>query len=269
MIHVFNYTDYCKFLVEYVQSQLMRGHGLKSAFAEKLGCQTTYVSRVLNKKAHFSLEQSEKIADFIGLTESETHYFLLLVQKERAGTHRLKKYFNDQIESERKKQLILKNRLNVQKSLSRENQAIYYSSWLYSAVHIMLTIPEFHVKSKLVSALNIPIQKLNNILDFLISIGLVVESDGKYQVGTARMHLENDSPMISKHHINWRMQAIQSIEKNNPENMHYSSIITISNDDAHHIKELLIRSISDCKKIIKDSKEESVCVFAIDFFNLF
>ena len=55
----------------------------------------------------------------------------------------LRAEFHEQVEQVLRQKLILANRFNVKKALSREDQMVYYSAWYYTAVHFLLTIPEF------------------------------------------------------------------------------------------------------------------------------
>src|ERR1700733_19454 len=107
---VFDYKEYKRYLRDFIRSQPSGGHGLRSKIAEALSCHITYVSQVLNKGAHFSLEQADELSRFLGHTKDEGNYFLLLVQVERAGTTSLKNKFKDQIEVIREKRLVLKDR---------------------------------------------------------------------------------------------------------------------------------------------------------------
>ncbi|MES2803731.1 MAG: hypothetical protein V4654_14660 [Bdellovibrionota bacterium] len=65
------------------------------------------------------------------------------------------------------------------------------------------------------------------------------------------------------------MKAIQSFEKEDfTKNLHYSSVVTLSEADCLKIKSLLVNYIGEIKTIIRDSKEEGMHSFSIDFFKL-
>jgi hypothetical protein len=70
--------------------------------ARAIGCQTAYISQVLNADLNFGLEQALKISLLLGLTEDEKRYLLFLVEKSRAGTIELKAHFQKQLEEVRK-----------------------------------------------------------------------------------------------------------------------------------------------------------------------
>ncbi|MGZ3698691.1 MAG: TIGR02147 family protein [Bdellovibrionota bacterium] len=266
---VFEYRDYKAYLRDSLEARTETKRGERSRLAGFIGCHTAYVSQVLNGQAHFSLEQGELASRFLGHTKDQSLYFLLLIQFARAGTPSLKQLFEEQMQALREKQLVLKDRLEFQKTLTREDQATFYSSWHYGAVHVLVSVPGCHTERGMSDYLGLPVERIAEILQFLVKVGLVLRKDGSYKVGTSHIHLEHDSPLISKHHSNWRLQAIQSLDysKNNKD-LHYSSVITSSKADAEKIRSLLVSAIEDVRAVVKPSKDEEGYCYAIDFFGL-
>ncbi len=267
---IFSYKSYKNYLNEYIHSQVKGGRGLRMALAKHISVPLSHISQVLNGNSQLSMEQAEGTNEYLGHTNEESQFFLLLVQLERAGTKALKIRLKQHIDQVLERRLILKDRLGVKQTLTREDQAIFYSSWLYGAIHVMLTIPELQYKEALSEYLGISLKRTAEILEFLVSIGLAIQSENnRFLVGTTRIHLSSDSPMISKFHTNWRMLAIRSLEKENLNNdLHYSSVITISNEDFIKIKSMLVTCIEEVKMIIKDSQAEGVHSFNLDFFKI-
>jgi uncharacterized protein (TIGR02147 family) len=265
---VFNFRDYKAFIEEKIASFPNKGWGIRSQLAEFMNSQTAFISQVLNGNANLSLEQAEKVNEFFDHTRDESHYFLLLVQYARAGTSTLQSYFEEQMRQILEARLVLKNRLDVKQNLSREDQAIYYSAWYYAAIHILLTIPKYRTPEAMSRYLDLPVQRIIEVLEFLASVGLAEQGQEGWKIGSTRIHLSNDSPMISKHHTNWRMKAIQALEKDRDDALHYSSCISISRENAFQIKSRLIKEIEECKQIIWDSKEEELYGLSLDFFKI-
>lgn len=267
---LFDYKDYKSYLSAYIKAQPKGGRGIRLAMAQHMGSPVSHISQILNGKSHLSLEQAESVNEFLGHTQEESQYFILLVQLSRAGTPALRKRLSFQIQQILEKRLILKDRLGVKQTLSKESQMEFYSSWLYGAVHVMLTIPKFQSKETISQHLGISLKRTAEILEFLVSTGLAVQKDkGKFDIGEARIHLGSDSALISKFHTNWRMKAIQSLEKETAsEDLHYSSAITISDSDFLKIKSQLVKCIEEIKQVIRDSPAEGVHSFNIDFFKL-
>jgi len=109
---------------------------------------------------------------------------------------------------------------------------------------------------------------VDEALKFLTRVQLVKNDRGTLIPGIARMHLPHDSPIISKHHINWRLQAVRDLELRNDESLHYSSCVSLSKKDAVEIRKQLLSSIESIKAKIKDSPEEILYSFCLDFFEV-
>jgi uncharacterized protein (TIGR02147 family) len=263
---LFEYSDYKAYLRDLGDS---RPRGFRKALAAATHCQTAYISQVLNDSYHLSLEQAEAATQFLGLSKDEVRCFVLLVEIQRAGTASLKKYFTDQLAELRERHLMIKERIGVSSVLSEQNQGIYYSSWHPSAVHIAVTIPRLRTRTVLGRALRIPSRKLGEVLDFLTSVGLIVKEGEKYLPGSTQLHLPNDSPAIHRHHANWRTHAMAQMHSEHaPEDLHYSSVSSLSAMDAQKIKAMLTQAISDAVQVIKNSPEEQLVGINVDLFRV-
>lgn len=263
-ISTFDYIQYKAYIVKALE---VRGSTQKK-LAEALRCQPAYISQVLNGSAHLSVEQAEDANVFFDHSNEEAEFFLLLVQLERAGTSRLKTRTKHQIDTVLEKRLHLRNRVDILKTLPLESQLRYYSSWHYAAVHVAVSIPALTTRRALMRALNISAPKLHEVIEFLSQSGLVIEEHGVFRQGVSRIFLGSDSPMISKHHANWRMKAIEALDRARPEDLHLSTVVSLSKADFDKIREQLVRSTNELRAVIRESKEEQIACLSIDFFEL-
>ncbi len=262
---IFEFTSYKNFLND--RSSVQRG--LRKRLAEVSECQTAYISHVLNGKAHINWDQAEPMAQVLDLSATEKDYFMLLIEYERAGTPALRKYIEKKLQDSREQNLVIKNRIKITESLSDKVKEKYYSRWYYSAIHVMLTIPSLQTKEALIKALRLKSKIVADALEFLVEAKLANKKDGTYLPGPTLLHLAKDSPFIVKHHANWRLRAVQSLEENtNPDDIHYSSVFTLTKSDAERIRSKLIKDIAHTVEIIKVSKEEVTCAMGIDFFEV-
>lgn len=266
-LNLFEFKDYKAYITNRLELPDMP-KGSRSRLAECIHCHSAYISQVLNGGAHFSLEQADLINPFLNHTKEESHFFLLLVQYGRAGTASLKNLFQEEIEQAKDAQFNLKNRLVFKKTLSTEDQATFYSSWQYGAIHVLVSVPGCHTERGISQYLGLPLKRVSEIVHFLVQVGLLERTSDRLKIGTSHIHLGKDSPMISRHHTNWRMQAIQSLERGNDPDLHYSSVITASKDDSLKIKEIMVKAIEQIRSIVKDSKDEESYSYAMDFFGL-
>lgn len=264
---IFDFESYKAYLNSLVGPRHQRG-GLRSSMAKTLRCQTTYISQVLYGSAHLSLEQADILSDYFGHSRDEKHFFLLLIQKERAGTKRLESFFDEEMQALKNRRLVLTERLGAKGSLTPAQQATYYSSWQYAAIHIALTIPGLRQVASLSSFFNIPKKRVATVLDFLCTSGLAIQKGGEYLAGNVQVRVGNSSPEIIKHHSHWRMQAIESLERETLRDLHYSGVVSLSKKDVIKIKDQTLQYIQDAIKVIRDSKEEELYCLNIDFFNI-
>ncbi len=262
---VFEFMDYKDYLNQMADSH---PRGFKKKLSELSGCQTAYISHVLNGTAHFSWEQVEAISTGIGHSDDEKEYFLLLSNYSAAGTPSLRKFLKARLDRIKESRLSIKERVRVRESLSREEQARYYSAWYFAAIHVMLTIPRFQSKEAIASYLKISPKLVTEVIDFLILVGLATKTGNKFVTGSAKIHLEKDSPLVSKHHTNWRMAAIRSFENESTDNLHFSSVFTLTERDSDQIRNILLKAIENSVSVIKEAKEEITMAMTMDFFRL-
>jgi uncharacterized protein (TIGR02147 family) len=265
--NLFSYSSY----KAYIRQRAGGAHtkkGVKTALAKALHCQPTYISQVLHGKAHLSPEQAEAANHFFGHTREEAHFFHLLLQKERAGTKSLARYYDEQIQEILQRRLVLTSRLGAKQALSAEHQSIYYSSWIYAAVHIALTIPELRTRDALSRYLHVAPARITEVLEFLVAAGLAVGKGEEFVNGPSQVRLGRDSQHILRHHANWRAQAIEALEREELTDLHYSGVVSLSREDVVRVKDRILESIEEIQKTVRDSREEELCALTFDLFRL-
>ena len=264
---IFEFQDYKAYLLNKIGKTGTRT-GMRSGLASAVVCNTAYISQVLNGSSEFSLEQAEKANHYLGHTEEESHFFLLLVQYARAGTTALRKYFESQIKLIVEQRVNIQKRLGVKKNLSESDQATYYSAWHIAAIHVALSIPQLNRAEFIATYFDLPLKKVKRALEFLVSVGLAEEHSGTFSIGKTYIHLNKDSENILRHHTNWRLRAIETFDRDKVQDLHYASVVTLSKKDAFKIQDLIIENIQKMNTMIADSKEEEVYCFTSDFFIL-
>ena len=242
--------------------------GVKSAMARALGCQPTYITHVLSGHANLSLEQAESLNAFFAHTKEESQVFLLMVLRDRAGTHTLKSNFQEQINQLLENRMVLTKRLGQRNVLSDEQRAVFYSVWYFLAAQIGLTIPTWRTHEALAKNLGLTPSRIAEVLQFLCEVGLVEKNGSQFIPTETQIRLGKDSHHILKHHTNWRVKAIESLENEELHDMHYSSVVSLSEADVVRIKNLLLDQLKENLQIIGASKEERLYGLNIDFYNL-
>lgn len=265
---IYEYRDYKSYLIDRIQNSPAKGRGVKLRMAEYLNCQNTFVSQVINGNSNFSLEQSVKLNGFLEHNKEEGKYFIILIHHARAASEDLKKFYQNELDEMVLAQNDLKKRTNFKNTLKEKDHDIYYSAWFYSAIHILVTIKEFQTAHAIAKRLQLPRDKTNEVLTFLLDKGLIEKNGNIYQNGLTRIHLPKDSVHISRHHANWRMKALTSIDLKDPGSLHFSNVVSIAEKDVIRIRELLIQSIAEAREIVKPSPEEKLYSLCMDFFEV-
>lgn len=265
--YIYDYQDYRQFLVDALGGKNKRT-GQRGALARHLGCQTAYLSQVLSGSANLSLEQAYRVNQFLAHDSQASEFFLLLVQKERAGIHELKTYFADKIKEILNKRSDIKSRVSKNKTISETDQAHYYSQWYISAIHIALSIPQLQTVPALVKHFHLEEGIVRETLEFLTSTGLAVSTGNKFAIGPSHIHLSKDSTFVKQLHANWRLHSIHLMEKRRDENLHYSVIYSLSKEDALKVRKQILDLIEQNMEVVKPSKEEVLYCNTIDFFEL-
>lgn len=266
-MYLFDYKDYKKYLNDILDSPDY-GRGARSRLARYLGTQSAFVAQVLKGHQHFSSDHAEAISVFLKHNRKETLYFFYLHQKDRAGTNALRQLMEEQMQELRTQDEEIKTRLNVSRALTDEDQYIFHSSWTYAAIHTLYSIPKYQDPVKIAEALKLNISQVLDAIDMMLKCGLLISDGTKYKIGHARTHLGSKSPLLKHHHNNWRMQAMKSMDLPRMDNIHFSGVYSLSEEDSKAFREEILFFLDRFNKKIVSSKEEVIRCLNIDFFDL-
>jgi len=265
-MNIFEHEDYKEILKLIVRSRGKAQRGLFRKIAEHLGVHATLVSQVISGSKDFSEEQMLSVCDFLGVSKMESQYLLCLLQIERAGSKKLKDHYTENKEELRRKALQVSERIQKDRKLSEHEKAIFYSSWIYSAIQVYSTLEKEVRFEDICKRFTLSPAKAREILNFLTESQLVKEKDGRFLPGTTSTHLESKSPFIAKHHTNWRLKAIQASENLTDQELLYSANMSISKKDFVLLREEMVQVIQKFLKVVKDSPAEEIAQFNLDLF---
>lgn len=267
-VSVYDFHDYRAYLRAHILNCAQGKHGEKSRIATAIRCHNAYFSQILSGKADLSLEQTQELSEYLSLNEPETDYLLLLVNHGRAGTQKLRTYYLQKIRSIDEKRMRLENRIPETKQITKEHQSIYFSAWYYSEIHLMVTtLSGYASVPALQKALKLPALAVKEALQFLEESGIVKRDGLKYVPGPVNLFLGADHSMIRAHHTHWRMQAIRSLENRDPEDTHYSAVVTVKRADFNLIRKHILTFLEQHRSLVAESSEEdTVAALTLDWF---
>lgn len=266
MLSIFDHMEYRSYLEAWIEAQGAQGYGLKGRIAQQMGISSSLLSQVLKGDKSFTPDQASDLADFLGLTEIDADYLQLLVDYDRAGTHRYREKLKKKIHLLQQQSRKIGKRVGRDKELTDEQKAIYYSSWIYTGIRNLSAVPEFGQAEAVAKALKLELPIVNRVLRFLLETGLCKEVDGALTYAVANTHLDSDSPFVNKHHQNWRFQAIQHMERRSEDDLFYTAPMSLSRAAADDIRKLLPTVIQSILKVSGPSPSETVACLNIDWF---
>jgi uncharacterized protein (TIGR02147 family) len=266
MISLYDFTDYRELLNSWIADRGPGGRGLQGKIAKACGISSTMVSLILKGNKHLTLEQATELADFLGLSDSETDYFYLMVEHGRAGTFKLQQRLSRRLKEAQNQAKKVSHRIKKDMELNEEVKAIFYSSWIYSGIRLLSALEDFHNPHAIAGRLNLPPSIVKKIVDFLVENGLCKMQGHRLTYGPSRTHIDNDSPFVTKHHQNWRVRGFGQMDSFKESDLFFTGPLCVSVEAAEEIRRLLPNMIEQIMKIAGPSRSEKLQCLNIDWF---
>jgi uncharacterized protein (TIGR02147 family) len=264
MSSLFETEDYRKIIRNWVQAKPQKGRGELLKMAEFLGIPASVYSQTLSGQRELSADHAYLLAEYMGLLTLEKEYFVTLVQIEKATHHKFKNFLKEKKQQLKKESLNLSKRMSHEKTLNEKEQLEFYSSWLYSAIRLKCDIGAGLTAEEIKKQFNLSQDRLLKILEFLVSAGLIVQEKQHYKMGPQRTFVSRTSPMVARHHSNWRIKAIERSSNLDDKELMFTSPLTCSRKDAEHIREKMANFIQEVAEIVKDSPSEELVYLGMD-----
>lgn len=265
---IYEFLDYKLFIRRIIEQRPTLGRGAIKKMASVLRVHPSLISQILSGTKDFSVEQANDLAMFFNLTEEETEYFLCLVGIERAGTTRLKIFLQN------KRDRLIKSRSNAVQSPSATrvskdfDSSKFYSNWCYSAIHLLTGIPKFQKVEAISEYLKLPLGKVQEAIDYLSDLGMVEENDGLVRRIGDQDHERHEGSNAVRHHINWRLRALERLHKEQSEEQFLTMPIRMSHSDRKNLQTMISEFVSKLKVTVEPSMAEGVSMVTIDLFDI-
>jgi len=267
-LSIYLFDDYRAYLNAWIETASQK-RGLRARISEAANVHKTTLSQIFHGAKDFSLEQTIRVGQYLGLNQQESDYLVLLVNYARAGSPDLQESFRRQIEARQKEHNQLSHRVTRTRELSSEERSIYYSNWIYSAVRNLTAIKGFHRASEIAGRLGLDRAYLNQILEFLLKTGLCAQEADGLRPGPQMTHIEASSPLVSRHHGNWRIKAMERHPVLHPDTeLAYTAPMTLSAKDALKIRALLADLVQKTDEIVEPSPSEKLFCMCLDWYEV-
>ncbi len=268
MVSPFEFDSYRSYLNAVCEEE-GAPRGYRATLAREAGCQASYFSQVLKGRVHLNEDQLLGLANYLMLTASDIEFVLLLLRHERAATAKLREYLYQLMMSardgRRKHKFNIDNKGNIRDS---EIQAVYISSWIYCAVHLLTSSPNFQTVETLAERLSIPDEKIREILKFLERSGLVEKKSNRWSYKHGIAQLTSDSPLQPLLQASRREIVSRSLQMKTPGALHFSSMFGCDEAGLKEIQDLFVKLIEKSHKIIEKAEFKTLSCMCIDFFEV-
>jgi uncharacterized protein (TIGR02147 family) len=226
------------------------------------------VSQILNGDRALQIEYAFGITQFVALPPNEADYFLLLVQAAQAGHESFRQHLKGKIQMLRRDSSDLKKRIGSDVELTEEVRAKFYSHWIYSAVRLLTDIELSNTPQAISAQLDLPLEKVASVLEFLVDSGLCAREGGHYKIAVQNTHLESESPWIYSRQLQWRQKAMQKMDMGMKEDLYYTGPMTLSEKDRQWVRDRLGKLIQEIAERVRGSKSEKLMCLNVDWFSL-
>ena len=264
---VFKFADYKAYIRARIQDS-EQSWGLISKLADAAGCQRSYLSRALNAEVHLLPDHLLALCEYWQLSDRETEYLLSLLEKDRASSARLRQRLQAKLKRLREEENELQNRVKRSPAPAGEREMVYYSSWHFSALHIIVSIPKFQTAEAISAHLQLPLPLVQEGLEQLHSFGFIHKEKSRWTFANSEMHVTRDSPLVSLHHANWRQRAILSSQKRDTKNIHFSVVQAVDEDAWEKIRGQVLALIEEASATAAPAPSEKLVCLNCDFFTV-
>lgn len=265
-MNIYLYDDYKLFLKEFIEEQQKKGRGYVGKISTALNLHISHVSAVINGEKDFTFEQFYSLARFLELSDQEADYLMQLAQYSRAGTHEYRQYLREKLLTSQEQGLKNQKNFSDARELSTEEKGVFYSSWLFSAVHLYCSTSNGRTFEEIQNRFNLDREKLEKILQFLLNAQLCRYQEERYMINSFRTVITSSSPLWAQHHKNWRLKSIQKSENVSANEILYTSAVTLSAKDFNIIRDEILLLLKSLSKKVEDSPPEELACLNIDWF---
>lgn len=234
-----------------------------------MGCQPSYLLQVLKEKAELTEDHALKLCQHLGFEDAETEYFVLLVRLSRASTTELVQFLQKKrlslqaAASEFGSKVDAHSLLDSEKFLSQ-----YFATWVASTLHVATSSKKFQTASALATRFGLPEEVVDSTLRFLEKFDLVTRDGRTFTFEGGSVHLPRNSVLNVPHQTGRRMQALRSVQLNDDEDVHFSSVFTLDRKTYVEVRKLVRDLVAESHRRIHAGGTDDVYGLCLDLFRV-
>lgn len=267
---LFEHDDVRDYIKELLSKRPRGGRGELRLIADKIGAHTTLISQILSGSRSFTEDQGFDLCSYFELSEVEAEYLQLLVRIERASTVKYRNFLKQKLTRFRQETEKISKRFTTELELSDSQRAIFYSSWIYSAIRIFCGLSESgQTLEDIMNRFSLNRIKAVSILNFLVESQICSFENDRYKNGRKRTYVDRGSIYFQKHHSNWRLKSIERSENITDDDRLYTVTMGIAEKDYQKLKDEVTKLLSSFSKILEKSEEpDQLVCFNCDLFKV-
>ncbi|MDO9180955.1 MAG: hypothetical protein Q7U04_01040, partial [Bacteriovorax sp.] len=231
MNDIYQYRSASLYLKNYLLTlKTSKSRGAHKDLAQALRIFPSYLSLILSGERTLNLDQGILLAEYLKLKISERRYLLRVIELDRAQSKSLQDEINSELnEIISRESQIVQQVEKMELSLGAEDVAQFFSSWTYSAVHLLAAISQSLTPQSIAKILKLSLEEAKKIYFFLLKTGLWTKKDSKIEIGTSFIHIDQSSNYLNNHYANWRLKAIERHRSmNKDQELAYSLSVALS-----------------------------------------
>lgn len=201
MPDIFAYLEYRDYLKDaYEERRALQPFFSYRFIGNKVGMDSSYLTRLFQKKLHIGDDLVERMASVFGLEEAGLEYFQTLVAFNKARTEAKARVFHEQLMRLR----------GVGYSVVRDDQQEYFGNWIHVALRSLLDCHSFDGDYEALGAALSPSvsgEEAKHSVFLLERLGMIRRVERGYEVLDNHLHSGE----------NWVSEAIKSFQKSTME----------------------------------------------------
>lgn len=270
MTEITDHKDYREYLKRYIEKLPKAGRGFSAKLAKAISVSPVIISQVLNGTRSFSMEQAFAVTKELGLSPLETDYFIHMVNLDRAGNWELKEFYEDKLKALSMQLGQVKSRLKNKKELDDKAKAFYYANWYLTAIRLLINNPKYNSPGSIASELDLSLDKVNSALAFLEEYDLIAKTENGFEWKGTSTHIPSDSPLVNRHHQNWRTRATVTMESERKQEteVFYTAPMIIDKDTAKKLRKKILHFLSENAELITSAPSEDLFCLNLDLFQV-